>query len=61
MCTVDCPCADVAEKSEWLSLSTEDLKANWPSRTAGFDFTGTYTSYSECIQSVENPVAEEDS
>ena len=52
MCTADCPCADVATKNEWLSLTPDELKAGWPTRTAGFNFSGSYTSYNECIQNV---------
>ena len=52
MCTADCPCADVSTKNQWLSLTSEELKQNWPTRLTGFNFSGTYTSYNECIENV---------
>ena len=60
-CTVDCPCADVSTKDQWLDLPEEALEQGWPTRTAGLNFSGNFTSYSECIEFVQNPIIEPDS
>ena len=58
MCSNNCPCADVPEKDQWLTLDDpagRDLIEN------PFDFSGSITSYKECFDLVHidnNPRAD---
>ena len=53
MCSENCPCKDIPNKSQWTNLSAEELKSTFR-RDEPFVFSATephYSSYSECIRS----------
>ena len=45
MCSVNCPCKPVSQKTEWTNLDRTDLN-----RCRDWDFTGTITTYKECLK-----------
>jgi len=50
MCSEYCPCADVTAKSEWIDIP--DMFAF--AREEPWDFTGTLTTYKECINNIDS-------
>jgi len=45
MCSINCPCKPVDERFEWVNLNRAEI-----GRCRDWDFTGTITTYKECLQ-----------
>ena len=45
MCSVNCPCkANIAKRSDWENLNLVQNK-----RCRGWDFSGSYETYDQCL------------
>jgi hypothetical protein len=46
MCSNNCPCAPTLKQTDWMTLNRDEV-----GRCRVWDFTGTITSYEECLKS----------
>ena len=56
MCASQCPCEDVPEKNQWLNMTESEL-APYNRTVESFDFSGTFTSYADCLNSMQGTIA----
>ena len=49
MCSKNCPCANVPARSNWENLNPLTVKADRQIDCYAWDFSGTVTTYKECI------------